>query len=192
MLVLVIGLVIFLGVHSARIPGEAWRSTRIAQWGAPRWKLLYSVLSLVGFVLIVWGYGLSRANPVFLYEPATWTRHLASLLVLPAFILLAAAYVPGTRIKARVHHPMVLGVKFWAIAHLLSNGRLGEVLLFGAFLVWAVLLFSASRRRDRMAGTVYPSGTLGRDVLAIVLGTALWYAFARVLHVWLIGVPVFG
>lgn len=189
---LVLGLVLFLGVHSVRIFADDWRGARIAGLGEGAWKGLYSLLSIAGFVLIVWGYGLSRTAPVDLWSPPIWSRHLAALLTIPAFVLLAAAYVPGTRIKARVGHPMVLGVKIWAFAHLLSNGRLADVVLFGAFLAWAVALYIASRRRDRRTGARYPSAGIARDGIALVVGLGAWVAFALWLHGPLIGVRPFG
>ena len=123
---------------------------------------MYTVISIVGFGLIIWGYGLARAQPVVLWAPQLWARHLAALLMLFAFILLAAAYVPKNGIKAWVHHPMVLGVKVWALAHLLANHTLADLLLFGSFLVWAVLNFRAARARDRAGQHGYPAGHGGR------------------------------
>jgi uncharacterized membrane protein len=119
-------------------------------------------------------------------------RHLGALLTVPAFVLLAAAYVPGNRIKAAVGHPMVAGVKTWAFAHLLANGTLAAVVLFGAFLVWAVVDFASARRRDRAAGTRYPAGAVSRDAIVLVVGLAAWALFAFLLHGWLIGVSPFG
>jgi hypothetical protein len=121
-----------------------------------------------------------------------WTRHLASLLTLVAFVLLAAAYVPGNGIKAKLHHPMVLGVKVWALAHLLANHTLADLLLFGGFLVWAVLSFRAARARDRAAGTVYPPGTPARTAIAVVVGLVAWAVFAFWAHGAWIGVRPFG
>jgi uncharacterized membrane protein len=192
MTLLLLGLVLFLGTHSVRIVADDWRSRRIAAMGLNGWKGLYSVLSIAGFVLIVYGYGAARLEPVVLYSPPVWTRHLASLLTLPAFILLVAAYVPGTRIKRAVGHPMVLGVKTWALAHLLANGMLADVLLFGTFLAWAVLDYIAARKRDRAAGTVYVAGPITRDIIAVVVGGVAWAAFAMWLHRMLIGVGPFG
>jgi uncharacterized membrane protein len=192
MVVLVIGLVIFLGLHSVRIVADDWRSAQIARLGEGPWKGLYSLVAAVGLALIVWGYGLARTAPVDLWSPPLWTRHLASLLTLPAFVLLAAAYVPGTRIKAAIGHPMVVGTKLWAFAHLLSNGRLADVLLFGGFLAWSVLLFAASRRRDRAQGKSYVAGPLSRDLIAVGVGALAWVAFALWLHGPLIGVRPFG
>lgn len=188
MTLLIIGLVVFLGAHSVRIVADDWRTARIASWGERPWKAAFAVVSLIGFVLIVYGYGQARQATPLLYSPPTWTRHAAAVLVLIAFVLIAAAYVKGTRIKARVGHPMVLGVKVWAVAHLLSNGTLADVVLFGAFLAWAVLDYIASRRRDRERGVVYPVGPPSRDAIALVAGAIAWGVFAFVLHGPLIGV----
>ena len=153
---LVAGLLLFLGAHSVRIFADDWRTRTIARSGPGRWKGVYSVISLAGFALIVWGYGLAREAPVVVFAPPVWARHLASLLTLPAFVLLAAAKGPANRIRAAVGHPMVAGVKLWAFAHLLANGNLADVVLFGAFLAWAIADFVAARRRDRVAGTRGP------------------------------------
>jgi len=194
MTILLAGLFIFLGVHSVRIFAEDWRQRHIARSGEAVWKIVYSLLSLAGFVLIVWGYGLARADPsaITLWHPPQWTRHVASLLTLPAFILVAAAYVPGTRIKAAIGHPMIVGVKLWALAHLIANGRVADLVLFGAFLVWAVFDFRAARRRDRAKGVRRTAVGVSRDLIATVIGLALWMAFAFHLHAWLIGVRPFA
>lgn len=192
MIVLVLGLVIFLGVHSVRIVADDWRGATLSRVGEGTWKGVYSLLSAVGLVLLIWGYGLTRTAPVELWSPPVWTRHAAALLTLVAFVLLAAAYVPGTRIKAAVGHPMVVGTKVWALAHLLANGRLADVVLFGAFLAWAVALYAASRRRDRRLGVRYVAGPASRDAIAVAVGVAAWVAFAFWLHAWLFGVRPFG
>ncbi|MBL8350266.1 MAG: NnrU family protein [Burkholderiaceae bacterium] len=189
---LILGLLMFLGMHSARIFADGWRSQVIAQRGAGAWKGLYTVVSLAGFGLIVWGYGQARLAPLVLWASPVWTRHLASLLMLLALVLLVAAYVPGNGIKARLHHPMVLGVKAWAFAHLLANNTLADLLLFGGFLVWAVLDFGSARRRDRAAGTVFAPGRAGATALTVALGAGLWAAFAFWLHAVLFGVRPFG
>ena len=188
MLVLILGLVLFLGLHSLRIFADGWRTRQIARLGLKRWKALYAVVAIVGFVLICWGFGLARQHPVLLYVPPLWLRHLNALFTLVAFVLFVAARVPRNVFKARLHHPQVLAVKMWAFGHLLATGMLHDVLLFGAFLLWAVVLFIASRRRDRAAGTVYPAGRLQGNVLTVVVGVAAWAAFALWLHLWLIGV----
>jgi uncharacterized membrane protein len=190
--ILIFGLIIFLGVHSVRIVAEDWRSAQIKRLGGGTWKGLYSLISLVGFGLILWGYGAARADPSVLWVPAPWTRHVAALLTFVAFILIAAAYVPGTRIKAAVGHPMVLGVKIWAFAHLLANGTVADLWLFGGVLVWAIVDYVAARRRDRVAGTVYAKGPISRDGLALVFGVIGWAVFAMFLHQLLIGVRPFG
>ena len=189
---LILGLLMFLGMHSARIGADGWRSQVIAQRGPGAWKGLYTVVSLVGFGLIVWGYGQARLAPQVLWVSPLWTRHLAGLAMLLALVLLVAAYVPGNGIKARLHHPMVLAVKVWAFAHLLANNTLADVVLFGGFALWAVLDFRSSRQRDRTAATVYPAGSIGATLATVVLGTALWAAFAFWLHALLFGVRPFG
>ena len=192
MSILIAGLIIFLGLHSVRIVADGWRSRKLAQWGEGAWKGVFSVLSIAGFALIVWGYGQARLQTVVLWVPPVATRHIAATLMLLAMILLVAAYVPGNAIKAKLHHPMILGVKTWALAHLLANGNLADVLLFGSFLAWAVVDFISSRKRDRAAGTVYPAGKTLPTVITVVLGLVVYGAFVLVLHKWLIGVPVFG
>ena len=192
MAVLILGLVLFLGVHSTRIVADGWRTATIARIGEKPWKGVYALLSIAGFALILWGFGLARRNPVYLWEAPMGMRHLAGLLMLVAFILIVAAYVPRNAIKAKLHHPMVLSVKVWALAHLLSNGNLADVLLFGAFLVWAVLSFRAARARDRQAGTVYPAGTMAGTALTVAIGAAVWALFAFWAHGYLFGVRPFG
>jgi uncharacterized membrane protein len=189
---LILGLVLFLGVHSVRVFGEGWRTQMRQRLGDNGWKGLYSVLSVVGLVLIVWGYGAARMQPVVLWPAMGWTRHLAALLTLPAFVLLVAAYIPGNGIKARVHHPTVLGVKVWAFSHLLANTMLADLLLFGGFLLWAALSFRAARARDRAAGTVYAAGRLGPTLLTVAVGLAAWAGFAFWAHQAWIGVRIFG
>ncbi|WP_300341018.1 NnrU family protein [Accumulibacter sp.] len=192
MITLVLGLVIFLGVHSLRIFADGWRSQVRTRIGVNAWKGGYSLLSLLGFGLLVWGYGQARLDPVQLWTPMIGTRHLAALLMLPSFILLAGAYVPQNGIKARVHHPMVLAVKVWALAHLLANHTLADLVLFGSLLVWSVLDFRSSRQRDRAAGTVYPAGTLTGSVATVAVGAVAWAVFAFWAHAWLFGVRPFG
>ena len=190
MTLLILGLVLFLGVHSVRIVADGWRTRMRKRLGEGGWKGLYSLLSLAGLALAIWGYGLARQNPVVLWAPPVAMRHAASLLTLAAFILLAAAYVPRNALKARLHHPMVLAVKVWALAHLLSNGNLADVLLFGGFLLWAVLDFRAAR--DRAQGTRYPTGTLAGTATTVVLGSVAWAVFAFWAHALLIGVSPMG
>ncbi|MBI0362282.1 NnrU family protein [Burkholderia oklahomensis] len=188
MFVLILGMLIFLGTHSIRMVAGDWRAAQIARLGEQRWKGLFALASVVGFVLIVWGYGLARADTAALWSPPIGVRHLTGLLTAIAFVLIAAAYVPGTRIKALVGHPMLAGVMAWAIAHLLANGTLHAELLFAAFFVWAFVDFIVSRARDRRDGIRYPAGSLTRDGVAIGVGLVAWALFMLVLHGWLIGV----
>lgn len=192
MTVLILGLVLFLGAHSLRIFSEPARRRFIAARGEKPWKGLVTALSLLGFGLIVVGFRQARLDPVLLYSPPTWTRHLAGALVLLAFVLLVAAYVPGNAIKSRLHHPMVLAVKTWAFAHLLANGRLADVVLFGAFLAWAIADFAAARRRDRAEGTTYPPSRAAPTVVTVLVGLVVGLAFAKWAHPWLFGVSPFG
>jgi uncharacterized membrane protein len=190
--IFLIGLVLFLGVHSVRIFADGFRARTIERVGLNAWKGIYTLLSLAGFVLLVHGYGVARLESASLWNPPRWTYHATALLTLFAFILVAAGYVRGNRIKARVGHPMVAGVKLWAFAHLLSNGRVVDVILFGAILAWSVADFISARRRDRAAGVVYPVLGGSRDMIAIVAGTVAYLVFALWAHGWLIGVKPFG
>jgi len=192
MLYLILGLLLFLGTHSVRIVADGWRTRTRAKLGALRWRALYTLLSLLGLVLITWGFAQARQTPLQLWSPSAGLRHLALLLTLLSFVLLAATYVPGNRIKARIHHPMMLAVKLWALAHLLANGTLAHVLLFGTFLLWSVFVFMAARRRDAQAGMNYSQGNTGATGITVALGVALWIAFTLWLHGLLIGVRPFS
>ncbi|MBH1964089.1 MAG: NnrU family protein [Comamonadaceae bacterium] len=192
MLILVLGLVLFLGVHSVRIFAEGWRSRAVSSMGPMTWKAVFSVVSVIGFVLIIWGYGMARQQPVMVWSPPMGMKHANSLFTLVAFIFLAAAYVPRNHLKAKMHHPMVLGVKLWAFGHLLATGKLADLLLFGSFLLWAVLDFRAARQRDRVLGTVYAPGTMMGTLLTVVIGMVAWAAFAFWLHAALIGIAPLG
>ena len=192
MTLLILGLVIFLGVHSVRIVADGWRSRVLAQRGQGVWKGVYALVSLAGFALIVWGYGAARQQPVVLWPSPTWTRHLAALLTLPAFVMLVAAYVPGNAIKAKLKHPMVLAVKLWAFAHLLANNTLADLLLFGSFLLWALADFRSARQRDRANGTVYAPGRALPTVIVVAVGVLAWIGFAMWAHLAWIGVRPFG
>lgn len=189
---LIAGLIIFLGVHSVRMVAQSWRTRTQAQIGKGPWKALFALVSLLGLGLIVWGFGLVRQQPVHLWSPPVGMRHVASLLTLISFVLLVAAYVPGNDIRARVRHPMVLGVELWALAHLLTNGNLAHVVLFGSFLAWAMLNFNAARRRDYASCARYPRGKAGATGITVALGVALWIAFVLWLHGLLIGVRPLG
>lgn len=187
MTALVLGLLLFLGAHSVRIVAPAWREAQIARVGRHVWRGVYSLLSLAGFVLLVWGYGQARQQPVVLWSTVPGLSHLAAPLVLVAFVLLAASQVGGNAIQAKLQHPMLLGTKLWAFAHLLANNTLADLLLFGGFLVWAVLCFRSARRRGRVEVVVKPA----RTAIAVLAGCALWAFFAFYAHAAWIGIRPF-
>lgn len=189
---LLLGLLIFLGVHSVRIVADDWRTAQRARLGESAWKGAYSLLSLVGFALICWGYGQARLEPVVLWAVPRGMSHLAALLTLIAFVLLAASQLPRNHIKAGLRHPMLLGVKVWALAHLLANNTLADLLLFGSFLLWAVLDFRACRQRDRAGAPPPAPGTAANTALAVVAGVGVWALFAFWAHGFLIGVRPLG
>jgi uncharacterized membrane protein len=189
MTTLILGLLLFLGIHSVRIVADDWRASVIARRGPMAWKGVYAVIAIAGFVLICAGFGQARQHAIVLWSPPRWTHDLAALLTLVAFILVTAAYVPANGIKQRTKDPMILGVKCWAAAHLLSNGTLADVVLFGSFLAWAVLDFRAARRRRRAGGepAIAPPRR-GRSAITVVVGILAWMVFAFHLHGPLIGV----
>jgi uncharacterized membrane protein len=190
MIALIVGLVLFLGIHSVSIVTPGLRDAQVAQRGDKAWKGAYALVSLIGFVLLVYGYGLARESPVVLYNPPMWMRHVTLLLMIPVFPLFIAAYAPG-RIKAATKHPMLVATKLWAFSHLLSNGTLADVLLFGGFLVWAVAdRISLKKRPVRPIPGAPPSPL--NDVIAVVVGLAVYALFVFKAHVWLIGVSPLG
>ncbi len=191
MIWLVVGLIVFLGVHSVRIVADNWRGATLARIGPGAWKGLYSLVSVLGLALIVWGYGQTRLAPLVLWTPPLGLRHAASLLTLVAFVLVVAAYVPRNALKVRLRHPMVLGVKAWALGHLLSNGSAADLLLFGGFLLWAVRLFRVSRQRDAGFPAPAPASPMATG-LTVAIGIGAWAAFAFWAHAWLIGVSPLG
>jgi uncharacterized membrane protein len=193
MLMLIAGLLIFLGVHSISIVSRSRREQWVQRLGEGPWKGLYSLIALVGLVLIILGYAQARDTPLLLYSLPMGFRHLAALLMLPVFVLLAAAYLPG-RIQRMAQHPMLLAVKLWAVAHLLAQsatgGTLADILLFGGFLVWAV----ADRISVKRRGTKGPQaqGSTLNDVIAVAVGLGAYVLFVLWAHAWLFGVSPFG
>lgn len=186
MTILLAGLILFLGVHSISIVKEPLRDRAAVRLGEQTWQGLYGVVAIVGFALIVWGYGLARQDPFVVYAPPLWLRHVSLLLLLPVFPLLLAAYLPG-RIKQAVGHPMLAATKIWAFAHLLANGMLHDLVLFGAFLVWAIAdRVSLKRRQPRPVPGAPPSRF--NDVIAVVVGLGLYAWFLFQGHAWLFGV----
>ncbi len=199
---LVAGLILFLGVHLLRVLSEDQRTRLIQTYGALAYKGAYSILSVVGFILIVAGYAAARTEPVILYTPPTGMAHAASLFTLVAFVLLVAAYVPGNWFLLKFKHPMTLAVKTWALGHLLANGGLHDLLLFGGFLIWAVLVFRSARKRPCVAQpgladglpaliASKPSSLLG-TLATVGIGVGAWAWFAFQGHALLIGVAPFA
>ena len=187
MSLLIIGLVLFLGVHSVAIVAPMLRARTIQALGEGAWKGMYALVSLAGFLLICYGFGLARQVPAILYSPPVWLRHVALILMLPVFPLVLAAYLPG-RIKTGAKHPMLAAVKFWAFAHLLANGMLADVLLFGGFLAWAVAdRISLKRRSTPQAPPTAPPGRWN-DAIAVVLGLAIYALLIVSGHARLFGV----
>jgi uncharacterized membrane protein len=191
MTLLILGLVVFIGAHAFSMARDM-RARAIGRLGEGGYKALYSLVSLIGLVLIVWGFGEYRAGGYTqVWAPPVWARHLAVPLVWAAFVVFTAAYFPG-RIKRALKHPMLAGLKIWALAHLLANGDLGSLLLFGALLAWAVVARISTKRRDEVrdhAGPAAEPAGLRNDILAIVIGTAFFVVFLVWLHPILIGVP---
>ncbi len=188
MTALVAGLIVFFAVHSVRIVADDWRKRMLARHGRIAWHALHSVGSLLGLALIIYGYASARTAPLLLWPSPPGLRHAALALMVVAAVLLAAAFVPRNAIKARLHHPLVLAIVIWAIAHLLANGTLADLLLFGGFLLWALALHANARRRDRLEGKLYAPGSVIGTLAAIAIGLLLWAAFALWLHAPLIGV----
>lgn len=190
MIWLIVGLVLFLGVHSVRIVAPEFRLSQIEARGLNAWKGMYTAVSILGFLILVWGYGQARMDPVVFWVAPAGMSHLVLLLMLFAMIFLVASQVPAGKIKAAVKHPMLLAVKIWALAHLLVNGDLASLLLFGSFLGWAVVDRISEKKRLRAGLTSNPvAGSVKWDIIAVVGGVALYVAFVIWLHRWLIGVP---
>ena len=199
---LILGLVLFLGSHSTRIFADAWRTRTMEAWGEKPFKAIYALVSLLGFYGLIVGYAEVRLEPIFIWQPPIATRHISLLLMLFASILLVAANIPANHFKVRLGHPMVLSVKVWALAHLLSNGNLADIILFGAFLVWSVMNFKSARARDRAkaqsqaqvsddtAQTTLPK--ISATLIAVVVGAALWGLITSVLHAQVVGVSPLG
>lgn len=190
MSLLVAGLALFLAVHSISIINDPWRNRVAAKIGEMPWQGIYALLSLAGLVLIVKGYGLARLEPTVLYLPPAGLKHVSLLLLVFVFPLLFAAYLPG-RIQALTKHPMLVATKLWAVAHLLANGALADVLLFGGFLAWAIIdRISLKRRQPRPVRGAPPSRW--NDAIAVAGGLGLYVAFVLGLHAWLFGVSPTG
>ncbi len=193
MATLVLGLVIFLGLHSTRIAAEPLRAQAIARLGEGPWKGLYSLLSAIGFVLIVWGFAQARSDAVLLWTPPEGARHATIALMFVSMLLLAGYFFKQSHIAVAVHHPMVWSVAVFGLAHLIANGSAADVVLFGAFFVWALADLASSYARDRRNSVVYAEPNWGATIGAIVVGLVLWVVIALWLHLWLFGVaPLAG
>ncbi|MBU1294796.1 MAG: NnrU family protein [Gammaproteobacteria bacterium] len=189
MLILVMGLVIFFFVHSVRLVAPNWREKSMAIHGEMRWKMRFGMITLIAVGLIVMGYSQARLEPVWLWFPPVWTRHLAGLLVLVALFFVGSALVPNTTMKKKVGYPMIIAIKIWAFAHLISNGSLADVILFGSFLVWSIVSFAVYRRRDRKAGVIRDQEAgVQFDLAAFTFAMVTWFAIAFYLHQAIIGV----
>ena len=188
MWILILGCLLFFGVHSLAMVYPALRERFTARYGANPWQGLYSLIAAIGLALMIYGYGAARVDSAWLYSPPTWSRHAAFALMLPVFVLLAAAYIPG-RIRQRLGHPMLMAVVLWSAAHLLANGRVADVVLFGSFLVWSLLDWLSMAWRSERAIRHLPSGKWN-DAIAMVLGLAAYVLFAFYLHGWVTGVPL--
>jgi uncharacterized membrane protein len=185
MIYLVLGLVLFLGVHSISIVAPAWRDRTAARLGNV-WRGLYSLISIAGLIVIIWGYGIARQNSVMLYAPPAWTHYITAVLMLPVFTLFLAAYLPG-RLKGALKHPMLISIMLWAVAHLIATGMLANVVLFGGFLAWAVADRVSFRWRTQRSIPMAPSMKFN-DIIAIVAGLAVYVVFEHWLHFRWIGV----
>jgi len=189
--ILVLGLVVFLGIH-VLVACRAQRASIIGSLGEVPYKVVFSVVSIVGVLLIGYGFGLYRATGwIDVWYPPVWTRHITVALVWPAIIFVTAAYLPG-RIKTALKHPMLVGVKLWAAGHLIANGDLGSIILFGSFLAWAVVDRISLKYRADLGAPPIPYGGRRNDYLAIVVGTILYFSLGLVFHPLVIGVPAFG
>ena len=195
MTLLLLGLILFLGTHSARIFANDWTNALIEKRGPVVWKISYTLLSLIGFVMIIKGYTLAQEARILVWSPPSWAGHLTGLLMLLCFILLASSKRPKNIIFAVLKHPMIIAVKIWALAHLLANGSLAGIVLFGSFLIWAVLDFRSSRKRDEKAVRSHQESALIANwqgtLPAIFIGIGVWIVFAFYLHRLLIGVQPF-
>jgi len=189
MLLLIISLILFLGLHLVRVVAPDWRSSAIASVGENRWKLGYSLASVATLVLVVYAFGQARQDTGILYVPPVWMAHLSSLLMLVALSCLVASLMPPGHIAAKTKHPMVLSIKIWAVAHLMANGETSSVLLFASFLAWGVVLRISLKRRERRGELVRKPFVSARyDALAVVIGVVVFLLFIWRLHLWLIGV----
>jgi len=189
--IMILGLVVFLGGH-VFITMRGHRAAAIARFGEGRYKGLFSLAAVIGIVLIGYGFAYYRATGwIDIWIPPSWTRHVTDALVWPAVICVVAAYIPG-EIKRVLKHPMLVGVKLWAVAHLITNGDLGSIILFGSFLAWAGYDRIAVKYRGDAVALPKPAAGYRNDFIAVVVGTLVYFALGLWFHPWVIGKPVFG
>ncbi len=188
MALLILGIVLFLGIHLIRVVAPGLRTSLIASLGDAGWKAAYSVASIVALIVLIYGFGQAR-DMTAIWSPPFWMSHITILLMLFAMICLAASLLPAGHIATKTKHPMVLSVKIWALAHLLSNGDGAAMLLFAAFLAWGVILRISLKRRER-AGEISrrPFVSAKYDLYAVILGVVAWVLIIWKLHAWIIGV----
>lgn len=191
MILMSIGLLLFISMHSVRIFAEDWRIAQINKRGEKAWLGFYAAVSLVGLIFIIWGYGEARGEVPILWYPPAWMKYLAALFIIPGMILMVAADVSGTKLKEKIGHPMIVGVKLWAFGHLLINGSLADIILFSTLLIWAIFNFRAARKRDKAAAMTYPFAGYERDVRAVIVSVVVTFIFILYLHGFLIGVTPF-
>ncbi len=191
LLVMILGLVLFFAAHVFTTKREA-RAQAIGKLGEGTYKILYALVSLAGLALIVWGFAHYRADGMIdVWHPPTAMKHITIALMLPAVILVVASYLRG-RIYATLKHPMLAGIKLWAAAHLLANGDLGSIILFGSFLGWAVYDRISLKHRTDSGGPPIPVGGVTNDLIAVAVGVVAYLALAFAFHPVVIGVPVMG
>jgi uncharacterized membrane protein len=188
---LVLGLVLFIGTH-VFVTLRPQRAALIGAIGETKYKALFTILAIAGIALIAWGYGDYRDTEwIDVWNPPKWTRHVTVLLTWPAIICLTATYIPGD-IKRTLKHPTLVAVKLWALAHLISNGDLGSIILFGSLLAWAVYDRITLKSRSDPGGPPIPVGGRRNDIIAVIVGTIFYLAIGLVFHPLAIGVPAFG
>ena len=188
MLWFIAGLILFFAVHSISIVSDSWRDDMAQRLGERPWRVLHGLASLAGLVLLIWGYGIARNGSAVLYTAPLWLRDVNYLLMLFVFPLLLAVFLPG-RIKTAVKYPAFAAVKIWAFAHLLVNGALADVLLFGCFLAWAIAGRISMKYRRRRSVPGFPE-TAANDLIAVAAGLVIYALFLFYLHGRLIGVPL--
>jgi uncharacterized membrane protein len=188
MTILILGLVIFLGLHSTRIVSDRGRERAIARLGEGPWKGIYSLISVIGFVLIVWGFARARYDAPQLWTPPPGARHIPMLLMLIALILLAGFLFKRSHIAVMTHHPMLWSVLLWSAGHLFANGSAADLVLFGAFAIWSAADLVSAYARDRRNGVVYPAPEVAATAGAVVVGSVAYALLIGGLHFWLFGV----